>query len=116
MELQPNKPLDGEVFVSICDLLEIKREHVKRLANTNGAAGEASVVTKHSLIVKRPKGILLKHLLAALAETGIFIKGSSFDVIALPEEQKVNFSDMDSIRAALPLMKFIEVKTANQKR
>lgn len=116
MELEASKPLGDAAFTTICELLEIKREHVQRFANANGAAGEARALVDNSHFVRRPKGNGLKHLMAALSETGITIKPTSFDVIALPEGQEVDFMRIDSIRLALPKMKFIEVKTANQKR
>jgi hypothetical protein len=91
MELEANKPLDDAAFTAICDLLEIKREHVQRLANTNGASGEAMALIDNSQFVRRPKGNGLRHLMAALSETGITIKPTSFDVVALPEGSKGRF-------------------------
>jgi hypothetical protein len=116
MELEANKPLDAAAFTAICELLEIKREHVQRLANTNGASGEAMALVDNNQFVRRPKGNGLRHLMAALSEAGITIKPTSFDLVALPEGQRVDFMSIDSIRLALPAMKFIEVKTATQKR
>jgi len=104
------------MFTTICELLELKREHVQRLANANGAAGEAMALIGNNRFVRRPKGSSLRHLMTALSATGVTIKPTSFDVIGLPECLEVDFTSVDSIRSALPEMKFIEVKTANQKR
>jgi hypothetical protein len=38
------------------DLINLKREHVKRLANQNGAAGEAEVLATSVHCEARPKG------------------------------------------------------------
>ena len=118
MELEANKQLDNAAFAAVFELLKMKREHVQRLANANGAAGESMALDllEGSRFVRRPKGIGLRHLMAALAEIGITIKPTSFDVVALPEGQSVDFMSVDSIRLALPQMTFIEVKTANQQR
>ena len=66
--------------------------------------------------VPRPKGKGLKILLATLAESGVSIKGSSFDAIACEDSDRIDFTDSISVRAALPRMMFIEIKTANQAR
>lgn len=116
MGLEVGKPIDDAAFVTICELLEIRREHVQRLANTNGAAGEVLALVGNGRLVRRPKGEGLRRLMAALSDTGITIKPTSFDVVALPEGQNVDFMSIDSIRLALPEMRFIEVKTATQKR
>lgn len=118
MELETNEPLDNTAFEAICELLKIKREHVQRLANINGAIGESIALglLDGSRFVRRPKGVGLRHLMAALSETGITIKPTSFDVVALSEGRNVDFTSLDSIRLSLPQMRFIEVKTANQKR
>lgn len=58
----------------------------------------------------------MRMLMTALQQSGIAIKPTSFDLIALPAGLTVDFLDLDSVRSALPEMKFIEVKTANQSR
>ncbi|WP_181242603.1 hypothetical protein [Caulobacter vibrioides] len=99
------------------DLFEIiaqKRAHLQRLANTNGALGEQGAVFAMQTWLPRPKGVALKALLAALAETGIHIRPSSFDAIAAPAP--VDFHDQERLRAQLSDLVFIEIKTANQTR
>lgn len=98
------------------DIINLKREHVKRLANQRGAAGEAEVLATNVHYVARPKAIALRVLMAALTESGITIKRSSFDAIALPEGRVVDFADETAVKANLPDMTFIEIKTANQAR
>lgn len=98
------------------ELIEAKRKHLARFANQGGASGEARVLLEKEHWIPRPKGASLKLLLAALADSGVKIKGSSFDAIALPAEKPVDFSDPSSIRAVLHDMTFIEIKTANQER
>jgi hypothetical protein len=98
------------------DLINLKREHVKRLANQKGAAGEADVLAANVHYVARPKGPALNILMAALKESGVVVKRSSFDAIALPEGRLVDFTDAAAVRANLPDMVFIEIKTANQTR
>ena len=99
------------------DLLNLKREHIKRLANQKGAAGEAEALALNPHFVPRPKGAGLKQLMAALAESGTAIRKSSFDAIALPEGvDTIDFLDVEAIRELLPRMVFIEIKTANQAR
>ncbi len=98
------------------EVIEAKRRHLARLANQRGASGELSALAEMENWVPRPRGIGLKVLLAALEETGVVIKGSSFDAIAVPVTESINFTDPASVRAALPNMTFIEIKTANQER
>jgi len=98
------------------ELIEAKRQHLARLTNQRGASGESSALAEMENWVPRPRGIGLKVLLAALAETGVVIKGSSFDAIAVPLNKSINFTDPTSVRDALPSMTFIEIKTANQER
>lgn len=64
--------------------------------------------------ISRPKGPALRSLLTTLAETGISIKPSSFDAVATPEP--LDFLKPGSLRARLPHVTFIEIKTANQTR
>ena len=101
---------------SLSELIELRRSHVMRFANSNGAAGEATIVSDQSGYIRRPRGPLAKVLLAALSEAGHTIKLSSFDAIALPHGVTVDFADINSVRARLPDMVFIEIKTANQAR
>lgn len=99
------------------DLFEIiarKRAHLERLANRRGAQGEQAALILMDAWLPRPKGIELKLLLDALAETGVHIKPSSFDAIA--SLARVDFHDRDSLRAQLDSLVFIEIKTANQAR
>jgi hypothetical protein len=98
------------------EVIEAKRQHLGRMANQSGASGELSALAEMENWVPRPRGAGLKVLLAALAEAGVSIKGSSFDAIALPNISRVDFADPGSVRAALPSMTFIEIKTANQER
>jgi hypothetical protein len=93
-----------------------KRQHLARMANQRGAAGELYVVSEAEGWVSRPRGAGLKILLEALARTGITIKGSSFDAIALDGVDGVNFTDLNQVEASLSKMTFIEIKTANQAR
>ncbi|MDW8214434.1 MAG: hypothetical protein RMJ55_12815 [Roseiflexaceae bacterium] len=54
--------------------------------------------------------------MAALRETSIVIKWSSFDAIELPNGQEIDFTDRNAVQKALPNMVFVEIKTASQKR
>ena len=54
--------------------------------------------------------------MAALKESGIIVKRSSFDAIALPVGRMVNFTDAAAVKVNLPDMVFVEIKTANQAR
>jgi hypothetical protein len=102
--------------MQILELLAEKRAHLERFANQAGAAGETEVLAINSDFISRPKGIHLTWLLEALQETGITIKRSSFDAIAVPIGTTVNFEDKASLQATVGLMTFIEIKTASQKR
>lgn len=101
---------------SLLDIIKSKRTHVVRLANRNGAEGEIFLAEKMADWLPRPKGKALQVLLSALRESGIIIKRSSFDAIALPSYYQIDFSDLLQVKAALPLMNFIEIKSANQSR
>lgn len=103
-------------MLDLAELINLKRQHIKRFANKNGAAGEAQFLANTARYAPRPKGARLAKLLAALRETGITVKGSSFDAIALPGAESVDFDDVESIKRTLPRMTFIEIKTANQAR
>ena len=98
------------------DLINLKREHVKRLANQKGAAGEAEVLAANVHYVARPKGRALDILMAAMRDSGVLVKRSTFDAIALPEGRLVNFSDAAAVKESLPDMVFVEIRTANQTR
>jgi hypothetical protein len=107
----------GEIVVQRpVDLINLKREHVKRLANQNGAAGEADVLAANVHYVAQPKGRGLDVLMDALKESGIVVKRSSFDAIALPHASVVNFIDKDAVKANLEDMVFVEIKTTSQAR
>jgi hypothetical protein len=102
--------------VTIIELLESKREHIQRLANQRGAAGEASALARLDNCVPRPRGLGLKILLSALLKQGVRIKATSFDAIQLPHSEGINFTDLEAVERDLDQMVFIEIKTANQKR
>lgn len=108
--------LAGDELIDAAALIAIKREHLKRLANQNGADGERSVLNDNSRLIARPTGKALRALLAALAETGIVIRKSSFDAIYLPEDVHLETFDGDELIHAIPKMTFVEIKTANQPR
>jgi hypothetical protein len=98
------------------ELIRSKRAHLARLANQSGSAGETAAVTAMGWI-PRPRGKGMSVLLEALKATGVVIKNSSFDAIRLPDSaQPLDFADECAVRSALPLMTFIEIKTANQGR
>ena len=96
------------------ELVLLKRAHAARLANSTGARGEALSLALNTDWQPRPKGKHLSMLLLSLRETGVDIKGSAFDALALPHP--VDFADLASIRMAVREIVFIEVKTANQDR
>jgi hypothetical protein len=102
--------------MQILEILAEKRAHLERFSNLAGAAGEAEVLGKHNHFIPRPKGVHLTRLLEALEATGISIRRSSFDAIAIPIETTVDFEDTASLQATVGLMTFIEIKTASQKR
>ena len=86
---------------TLAELINLRRQHLVRLANQNGAAGEAQILSEETGYLPRPKGQGAKNLLTALRETGITIKLASFDAIALPAGHAVDFSDLDDIRKHL---------------
>jgi hypothetical protein len=98
------------------EVIEAKRQHLARLANQRGAAGEIGAVAEMANWVPRPRGPGLKILLAALCDAGIIVKRASFDAVALPQMEQLDFTDLEAVKAALPGMVFIEIKTANQAR
>lgn len=98
------------------EVIVAKRQHLLRLANQKGAAGELSALDEMENWIPRPRGEGLKTLLRALDDKGIVIKASSFDAIALPDSSHIDFTDPQAVKAALPTMTFVEIKTANQKR
>lgn len=96
------------------ELIRNKRVHLARLANESGASGEAALIARSDAWIARPKGTSLKLLLNELRQTGIEIKASSFDAIAGADS--VDFQSVESVRASLHQLVFIEIKTANQPR
>ncbi|WP_246771569.1 hypothetical protein, partial [Pseudomonas syringae] len=70
--------------MSLLEVIKNKHVHLARLANQNGALGEISVLSAMSHWIQRPKGLALQVLLTSLRNSGISIKSSSFDAIALP--------------------------------
>jgi hypothetical protein len=65
------------------EVILAKRAHLARLANQSGAAGEQDAILAMELWVSRPKGETLRILMEELAATGIAIRASSFDALAL---------------------------------
>ncbi len=102
--------------VKLIEIVQAKRAHIERFASKSVAAGEVVALSEMEYWVPRPKGNALKVLLAALRETGVTIKGSSFDAISLSGTSGINFSDEAAVSAALPGMCFVEIKSANQAR
>lgn len=96
------------------ELIISKRAHLARLASERGAVGEQAAIASMDQWVPRPKGRSLRTLLEELAATGITIRSSSFDALALPGS--IDLDDRELLRAHLPAMTFIEIKTANQPR
>lgn len=96
------------------EVITAKRAHLARLANQGGAAGEQDAILLMEHWVPRPRAGQLQILLRELANTGIVIKGSSFDALACPVA--VDFADTASVRRGLSSVTFIEIKTANQAR
>ena len=113
---RPGDEVPANSFVKLIEIIQAKHAHLERFANQSGAAGEAIALLEMEHWIQRPKGAQLKVLLAALGEIGIAIKGSSFDAIALPRSTQVDFSNGTEVRAALPSMCFVEIKTASQSR
>lgn len=96
------------------ELITAKRAHLARLANQSGAAGEQIALAAMEHWVPRPKGAALRLLLETLADTGVQIKASSFDALALPGA--ISLLDRTELRARIEDITFIEIKTANQTR
>jgi hypothetical protein len=103
-------------MLGLAELVGLKRQHILRLANQNGAMGEAHILSDTTRYVPRPRGRQLSNLMAALQDTGIVIKKASFDAIALPDGCSIDFSDPCSVQRHLAGMTFVEIKTANQAR
>ena len=104
------------MLLDLSELVDLKKQHILRLTNQNGAAGEAWVLSDKTRYVPRPKGRQLDKLIGMLEETGISIKKTSFDAIALPDGCSVDFANAASVREHIGSMVFIEIKTANQAR
>jgi hypothetical protein len=102
--------------MDVLALIREKREHVARLSNQNGIAGEQAAVIQMASWIHKPKGRGMKNLMRALHEAGIPIKPSSFDALVLPEGETLDFDDVAALKRLLPRMTFIEIKTANQSR
>lgn len=98
------------------ELIDLKRSHARRLANQNGASGEGLVLNSDRQLIKRPTGKQLQNLLAALAETGIQIRKTSFDALSVPADTVLDLDDIESVRAAVAGLVFVEIKTASQPR
>lgn len=96
------------------EVIAAKRAHLVRLANEGGAAGEQQAILSMEQWIPRPKGLGLRILLEELANTGVVIKASSFDALALPFP--VDLTDRAQVRACLPAITFVEIKAANQPR
>lgn len=103
-------------MTSLVELIKAKRAHLARFTNQNGAAGEVSAIAEMTHWVPRPKGKALQLLLEGLKATGVSIKPSSFDAIALPPGCELDFLSASNLAAVLPSMVFIEIKSANQSR
>lgn len=100
--------------MDIIDILQLRKEHVNRLSSTSGSQGENLAIQNKQQWIERPKAKELNNLLSLLSDCGINIKRTSFDAIELPEGVSINFNCLDSIKANLALMNFIEIKTTNK--
>jgi hypothetical protein len=98
------------------EVIEAKRQHLRRLATQSGAAGELGLLSGMSNWIARPRGKGLSVLLNALRASGVTIKGSSFDAIAMSQPGALDFTNDIAVQTALPDMVFIEIKTASQQR
>lgn len=58
----------------------------------------------------------MKNLMRVLMDAGTPIKPSSFDAISITSGVTPDYEDVEALRALLPSMVFIEIKTANQER
>ncbi|MDQ0840297.1 hypothetical protein [Sphingomonas faeni] len=96
------------------EVITAKRAHLARFANEGGAAGEQQAIVAMDRWIPRPRGPDLVMLLEELASTGIVIKPSSFDALALP--RLISMADRDQVRASLAEITFVEIKTSNQPR
>ena len=99
--------------MELSEVVAARRKHLNRLSNQGGADGE-SVAIETMGWLPRPTGRGMRRLLNELKKTGISIKWSSFDAIAM--SQPIDFTDPAVIQHHLPEMVFIEIKTANQDR
>lgn len=97
-------------------IVQLKRRQLARLANQKGAAGELKILSESRDFVPRPTGQNLRNLLTALRETGVDLKKSSFDAIAVPDGVSVDFSNLVLLRQQITNLIFIEIKTASQSR
>jgi hypothetical protein len=102
--------------VELSEILALKREHLDRLANARGAAGEVAIVTGNTQFMSRPKGMPLRTLMSALRASGVSIKPTSFDAIAIPAGAVLNWGEPQSVARLLTDLVFIELKTASQPR
>ncbi len=102
--------------MDLITLIRSKRAHVDRLSSQHGIAGETAAIVQDGTWLPRPKGPALRTLIAALAADGTPIKPSSFDAIAVPADLKIDLSDPAAVKAGLPRLTFVEIKTANQPR
>ncbi|PMK16019.1 hypothetical protein [Vibrio splendidus] len=100
--------------MDIIDILQLRKEHVDRLSSTSGSQGENLAIQKNQQWIERPKAKELNNLLSLLSKSGINIKRTSFDAIEIPEGVSIDFGCLDSIKASLHLMNFIEIKTTNK--
>ncbi|MBY8238363.1 hypothetical protein KW539_10740 [Vibrio fluvialis] len=100
--------------MEILEALLKRKAHADRLSNTSGSEGESFAISQNSTWIERPKGQLLDNLLSELKRTGIDIKRTSFDAIELPKGATLDFCSVESIKAHLPQMNFIEIKTTSK--
>ena len=98
------------------ELVASRRKHAARLANQRGAAGELIALEEMLHWMPRPSGMGLKILLDELRAAGKVIKSTSFDAIHIPGVVRFDFSQALAVRATLPAMTFIEIKSATQSR
>lgn len=98
------------------EIVKSKKEHIARLTNRSGAEGESQVLASQENWQERPKGQELRNLLGALENTGISIKPTCFDAIALPIGKNLDLSSVETAAEFLSEIVFIEIKSANQSR
>jgi len=116
-DAQPEKNVEAPLEKVTLDKLLVKIEAAKARGiygnSGTGAAGEEFATLKQGWL-RRPTGVAMKQLMAALKASNIHIQPTSFDAIAVPPGVELAFNDLKVLAEQVKDLTFVEIKSGRR--